>query len=300
MFKIINSSINYNFLGQRKIAIAISIFLIVISLASFTIKGLNWGIDFSSGYIVQLKFEKEVNVSEIRTIFEDNGVTDSVMQSFGSNNEVIIKLKEESNFNKESVNTFLIDTLSSKHPFKILKLDFVGAQIGDELREKGEWAMLVALLSILVYIGFRFEFLFGIGAIIALIHDVVITLGLFSLFQIEFDLSVLSAILAVIGYSLNDTIVVYDRIRENINVIKSNSYIDILNISINQTLTRTIITSMTTLFVLISLFVLGGPAVEHFALAMMIGILIGTYSSIFVASTSLYFLGANAEQRSDI
>ena len=300
MFKLISSSLNYNFLGQKKIAIAISAFLVIIILTSFITKGLNWGIDFSSGYIIQLKFDKEVNISEIRTAFEENGVTDSVMQSFGSNNEIIIKLKEESNFNKDSVNVFLLDTLSETHPFKILKLEFVGAQIGDELREKGEWAMLVALLSILVYIGFRFELLFGVGAIIALIHDVVITLGFFSLFQIEFNLSVLSAILAVIGYSLNDTIVVYDRIRENINIIKTNSYIDILNISINQTLTRTLITSLTTMFVLLSLFILGGSAVEYFALAMMIGILIGTYSSIFVASTSLYFLGANAEQRNDL
>ena len=300
MFKLISSSLNYNFLGQKKIAIAISAFLVIISLTSFATKGLNWGIDFSSGYIIQLKFDKEVNISEIRTAFEDNGVTDSVMQSFGSNNEIIIKLKEESNFNKDSVNVFLLDTLSETYPFKILKLEFVGAQIGDELREKGEWAMLVALLSILVYIGFRFELLFGVGAIIALIHDVIITLGFFSLFQIEFNLSVLSAILAVIGYSLNDTIVVYDRIRENINIIKTNSYIDILNISINQTLTRTLITSLTTMFVLLSLFILGGSAVEYFALAMMIGILIGTYSSIFVASTSLYFLGANAEQRNDL
>tara|TARA_Y100000389_G_scaffold204891_1_gene260536 strand:+ start:38126 stop:39028 length:903 start_codon:yes stop_codon:yes gene_type:complete len=300
MFKLISSSLNYNFLGQKKIAIIISVFLIIVSLTSFMTKGLNWGIDFSSGYIVQLKFEKEVNISEIRSAFEENGVTDSVMQSFGSNNEIIIKLKEESNFNKASVNVFLVDILSERHPFEILKLEFVGAQIGDELREKGEWAMLVALLSILVYIGFRFELLFGVGAIIALIHDVIITLGFFSLFQIEFDLSVLSAILAVIGYSLNDTIVVYDRIRENINIVKSDSYEYILNISINQTLTRTLITSLTTMFVLISLYVLGGSAVEYFALAMMIGILVGTYSSIFVASTSLYFLGANAEHRKDL
>ena len=300
MFKLISSSLNYNFLGQKKIAIVISAFLIIVSLTSFMTKGLNWGIDFSSGYIVQLKFEKEVNISEIRSAFEENGVTDSVMQSFGSNNEIIIKLKEESNFNKESVNVFLVDTLSETYPFEILKLEFVGAQIGDELREKGEWAMLVALLSILVYIGFRFELLFGVGAIIALIHDVIITLGFFSLFQIEFDLSVLSAILAVIGYSLNDTIVVYDRIRENINIVKTDSYEYILNISINQTLTRTLITSLTTMFVLISLYVLGGSAVEYFALAMMIGIFVGTYSSIFVASTSLYFLGANAEHRKDL
>ena len=183
--------------------------------------------------------------------------------------------------------------------YSIMKLEFVGSQIGAELREKGEWAMLVALLSILVYIGFRFEFLFGIGAIIALVHDVIITLGIFSFFQIEFDLSVLSAILAVIGYSLNDTIVVYDRIRENIRSTKSNSYIDVLNKSINQTLSRTVITSLTTLFVLFSLFILGGSAVKYFALAMIIGILIGTYSSVYIASTSLYLLGATLEEKNE-
>ncbi|MED5502301.1 MAG: protein translocase subunit SecF, partial [Pseudomonadota bacterium] len=259
--------------------------------------GLNWGIDFSSGYVVQLKFENNITISEVRTTFEKNGINDAVIQSFGNNNEVLIKLKEDSNFNKESINKFLINSFSESTPFQIIKLEFVGSQIGQELREKGEWAMLVALLSILVYIGFRFEFIYGIGAIIALIHDVVITLGIFSFFQIEFNLSVLSAILAVIGYSLNDTIVVYDRIRENTRVIKTDHYENILNNSINQTLSRTLITSLTTMFVLISLFLLGGSAVELFALAMIIGILIGTYSSIFIASTSLLLLGANAEIR---
>jgi preprotein translocase subunit SecF len=176
-----------------------------------------------------------------------------------------------------------------------LRLEYVGAQIGSELREKGEWAMLVAMLSILIYIGFRFEFLYGIGAIFALLHDVILTLGFFSITQLQFDLSVLSAILAVIGYSLNDTIVVYDRIRENIRMVRKKNFLDILNISINQTLSRTIITSLTTLFVLLSLLLAGGIAVKFFAIAMIVGVLIGTYSSIFIASTSLYFLGANPE-----
>ena len=176
-----------------------------------------------------------------------------------------------------------------------MRLEYVGAQIGSELREKGEWAMLVAMLSILIYIGFRFEFLYGIGAIFALLHDVILTLGFFSITQLQFDLSVLSAILAVIGYSLNDTIVVYDRIRENIRMVRKKNFLDILNISINQTLSRTIITSLTTLFVLLSLLLAGGIAVKFFAIAMIVGVLIGTYSSIFIASTSLYFLGANPE-----
>jgi preprotein translocase subunit SecF len=297
VFKLISPNSNYNFIGKRKPAIILSIFLVLASISSFFMQGLNWGIDFSSGYVVQLKFDNQISINEIRKTFESNDISDAVIQSFGSNKEVLIKLKEDSNFNKESINNFLINSFSDDKPFKIIKLEFVGSQIGDELREKGEWAMLVALLSILVYIGFRFEFIYGIGAIIALIHDVIITLGFFSIFQIEFNLSVLSAALAVIGYSLNDTIVVYDRIRENTRIVKTDHYDNLLNNSVNQTLSRTVITSLTTMFVLISLYLLGGAAVELFALAMMIGILVGTYSSIFIASTSLLLLGANAEIR---
>ena len=297
MFKLIDTNSSYNFIGKRKSAIILSIFLMLISVFSFITQGLNWGIDFSSGYVVQLKFDNKITISEVRNTFENNGINDAVIQSFGNNNEVLIKLKEESDFNKESINNFLINSFSDTKSFQIIKLEFVGSQIGQELREKGEWAMLVALLSILVYVGFRFEVIYGVGAIIALIHDVVITLGFFSIFQIEFNLSVLSAILAVIGYSLNDTIVVYDRIRENTRVIKTDLYENILNNSINQTLSRTFITSLTTMFVLVSLFLLGGAAVELFALAMIIGIIIGTYSSIFIASTSLLLLGANADIR---
>ena len=293
MFNIINRNSKYNFLGKKKIALLFSSFLIIVSLLSFASKGLNWGIDFSSGYIIQLKFSDDIEIKDVRSKFIEHGVKDSVIQYFGSNKEVIIKLKEDIEFNKESVNEFLIKSLKTDNDFQILKLEFVGSQIGSELRDKGEWAMLIALFSILLYIGLRFEFLYGVGAIIALIHDVIITLGFFSITQLQFDLSVLSAVLAVIGYSLNDTIVVYDRIRENSRVTRQDSYEETLNISINQTLSRTIITSLTTLFVLLSLLLLGGIAVEYFAIAMIIGILVGTYSSIFIASTSLFLLGAD-------
>ena len=293
MFKLINKNSKYNFLGMKKIALIFSSFLIIVSILSFASKGLNWGIDFSSGYIIQLKFSDDIEIEDVRNKFIEHGVEDSVIQYFGSNKEVIIKLKEDTEFNKESVNEFLIKSLKTDNDFQILKLEFVGSQIGSELRDKGEWAMLIALFSILLYIGLRFEFLYGIGAIIALIHDVIITLGFFSITQLQFDLSVLSAVLAVIGYSLNDTIVVYDRIRENSRVIRQDSYEETLNISINQTLSRTIITSLTTLFVLFSLLLLGGIAVEYFAIAMIVGVLVGTYSSIFIASTSLFLLGAD-------
>ena len=299
MFTLIKHKSNFNFLSKKKFAIIVSSILIIFSILSFSVKGLNFGIDFSSGYIVQLKFEKDMNISNVRNAFEKNGVSDSIIQYFGSNNEIIIKFKEDSSFSKDTVNNFLTKSLSEDYNFDILKLEFVGSQIGAELREKGEWAMLVALLCILLYIGLRFEFLFGIGAIIALIHDVIITLGIFSILQLEFNLSVLSAVLAVIGYSLNDTIVVYDRIRENSRTVRNDSFIDVLNSSVNQTLSRTVITSLTTLFVLLSLYILGGAAVENFALAMIIGILIGTYSSIYIASTSLYYLGVDINKDGD-
>ena len=297
MFSIIKKNSNFDFLGFRKITMFFSALLIILSIASFITKGLNWGIDFSNGYIAQLQYDKDVNISQLKLDLKNNGVHDSVIQYYGTNKEVIIKLKENPKFNQVSINDFLIKSLSNDKEFKILRLEYVGAQVGSELREKGEWAMLVALLSILVYIGLRFEFLYGIGAIFALLHDVILTLGFFSITQLQFDLSVLSAILAVIGYSLNDTIVVFDRIRENMRLVRKNDFLEVLNISVNQTLSRTIITSLTTLFVLFSLLLAGGIAVKFFAVAMIVGVLVGTYSSIFIASTSLYFLGVSSSHQ---
>ena len=283
------SDTKFDFLQQKRKALLISVFIIVISLFSFIAQGLNYGIDFSSGYIIQLEFDKDVKVDRIKKSFSNNSVENSIVQYYGSQREVIIKLQESSSYDQNNINTFISDVLNN-YNYTIQKLDFVGSQIGSELRTKGEWAMLVALISILVYIGFRFEFLYGIGAILALIHDVLITVGIFSILQLQFDLSVLSALLAVIGYSLNDTIVVYDRIRENANLMHSDKPENILNRSINQTLSRTLITSLTTLFVLFSLLIFGGIAVEYFSIAMIIGVLVGTFSSIYIAGASLYFL----------
>ena len=283
------SDTKFDFLQQKRKALMVSSFIIIISVFSFIIQGLNYGIDFSSGYIIQLEFDKDVKIDRIKKSFSNNSVENSVVQYYGSQKEVIIKLQESSSYDQNNINNFISEVLKN-YKYKIQKLDFVGSQIGSELRTKGEWAMLVALISILVYIGFRFEFLYGIGAILALVHDVLITVGIFSILQLQFDLSVLSALLAVIGYSLNDTIVVYDRIRENANLMYSDKPENILNRSINQTLSRTLITSLTTLFVLFSLLIFGGIAVEYFAIAMIIGVLVGTFSSIYIAGASLYFL----------
>ena len=282
--------IDIKFMAIRRIPMFLSSILVVICLASILLKGFNFGIDFSSGYIVQLKFDKQTSIVNIENKFLESNIEDVTIQLYGSSKDVLIKLKDEEIFKKNNINNFLNDTFSDES-FTISKLEYVGAQVGSELREKGEWAMLIALFSILIYVAIRFELIYGLGAITALIHDVIITLGVFSLFELTFDLSVLAAILAVIGYSLNDSIVVFDRIRENNIILRKLSILDVLDKSINQTLSRTLVTSLTTLLVIISLLIFGGDAVKNFSIAMFIGIIVGTYSSIFVASTSLSYFG---------
>ena len=282
--------IDIKFMAIRKMPIFISSILLIICLASIIIKGFNFGIDFSSGYIVQLKFDKQISIVNIENKFSESNIEDVTVQLYGSSKDVLIKLKDEEIFKKNNINNFLNDIFSDES-FTISKLEYVGAQVGSELREKGEWAMLIALFSILIYVAIRFELIYGLGAITALIHDVIITLGVFSLFELTFDLSVLAAILAVIGYSLNDSIVVFDRIRENNIILRKLSILNVLDKSINQTLSRTLVTSLTTLLVIISLLIFGGDAVKNFSIAMFIGIIVGTYSSIFVASTSLSYFG---------
>ena len=282
--------IDIKFMAIRRMPMFLSSILVIICLASIVIKGFNFGIDFSSGYIVQLKFDKQISIVNIENKFLESNIEDVTVQLYGSSKDVLIKLKDEEIFKKNNINNFLNDTFSDES-FTISKLEYVGAQVGSELREKGEWAMLIALFSILIYVAIRFELIYGLGAITALIHDVIITLGVFSLFELTFDLSVLAAILAVIGYSLNDSIVVFDRIRENNIILRKLSILDVLDKSINQTLSRTLVTSLTTLLVIISLLIFGGDAVKNFSIAMFIGIIVGTYSSIFVASTSLSYFG---------
>ena len=282
--------IDIKFMAIRRMPMFLSSILVIICLTSIALKGFNFGIDFSSGYIVQLKFDKQTSIVNIENKFLESNIEDVTIQLYGSSKDVLIKLKDEEIFKKNNINNFLNDTFSDES-FTISKLEYVGAQVGTELREKGEWAMLIALFSILIYVAIRFELIYGLGAITALVHDVIITLGVFSLFELTFDLSVLAAILAVIGYSLNDSIVVFDRIRENNIILRKLSILEVLDKSINQTLSRTLVTSLTTLLVIISLLIFGGDAVKNFSIAMFIGIIVGTYSSIFVASTSLSYFG---------
>jgi preprotein translocase subunit SecF len=289
MFRILKD-LDIKFMNIRRIPLMISAFLIIISLLSIGLKGFNFGIDFSSGYIVQLKFDNQVTVADVQNKLYKNNLNDVSVQLYGSSSEILIKLRDEEIFKKININNYINETFKSD-AFIITKLEYVGAQVGSELRDKGEWAMLIALFSILIYVALRFELIYGLGAISALVHDVIITLGVFSFFNLTFDLSVLAAILAVIGYSLNDSIVVFDRIRENNIILRKLSIFDVLDKSINQTLSRTLVTSLTTLLVIISLLIFGGNAVENFSIAMLIGIIVGTYSSIFIASTSLSYFG---------
>ena len=282
-----------NFMGIRKIAMILSVALVLISVASLAINKLNVGIDFTGGSVIEVGYQHSVELEPVRGALEQAGFEDAIVQHFGSARDVLIRLVPQEGQNKAELSTQVIELMKqqSDEEMAVRRVDFVGPQVGEELREDGGLAVLYALIAILVYVSLRFEYRFSLGAVAALIHDVVITLGVFSILQLDFDLSVLAAVLAVIGYSLNDTIVVFDRIRENFRKIRKKTSVEITNISINQTISRTLMTSFTTLLVLISLYVFGGEVIASFALALIIGVVVGTYSSIYVASASALALG---------
>ena len=286
-------------MGLRKPAMILSATLILISIVSLASLKLNVGIDFTGGSVIEVGYQQAVELQPIRNALETSGFGDAIVQHFGSAKEVLIRLVPKVDQDKAELSSQIIGVLNeiSESRIDVRRVDFVGPQVGEELTEDGGLAVLYALIAILIYVSVRFEYRFSLGAVAALIHDVLITLGVFSLLQLDFNLSVIAAILAVIGYSLNDTIVVFDRVRENFRKIRKKTSVEITNISINQTISRTLMTSMTTLFVLLSLFFLGGEVIHSFALALIIGVLIGTYSSIYVATTSALALGIT---RSDL
>jgi preprotein translocase subunit SecF len=287
----------YNFMGIRKIALVISVIVMLISVVSLVINKLNVGIDFTGGSVIEIGYPHSVELEPVRQALSNAGYADAVVQHFGSAKEVLIRLVPQEGQNKAELSTKVITLLEKLDGNKldVRRVDFVGPQVGKELTEDGGLAVLYALIAILVYVSLRFEYRFSLGAVAALIHDVTITLGVFSVLQLDFDLTVLAAILAVIGYSLNDTIVVFDRIRENFRKIRKKSALEITNTSINQTISRTLMTSFTTLIVLICLYVFGGEVIQSFALALIIGIVVGTYSSIYIASASALALGISRE-----
>jgi preprotein translocase subunit SecF len=293
----LNKEPNLNFVGQRKLAARGSIVAMIIALAAIAINGLSFGIDFTGGTLIEVGYGDAADVESVRQTMSSNGFPEAVVQHFGSTKDVLVRIAPREGVNKADLSSQLEQILVQAHgkELEMRRVEFVGPQVGEELREDGGLAMLVALAGILIYVSLRFEWRFAIGSVAALVHDVVVTVGIFALFGLEFDLTVLAAVLAVIGYSLNDTIVVFDRIRENFRKIRKGTPGQVTNVSLNQTLSRTLMTSVTTLLVLIALFFLGGELIHGFATALIIGVLVGTYSSIYVASSVVLLLGVRRE-----
>lgn len=286
-----------NFMSQAKLAIFLSAAMIIGSIASLSINGLKFGLDFTGGTLIEVGYDKAADLSEIRGQLDANGFGDAVVQHFGTSSDVLIRLAPRNDVKPETLSNQVLDVVSttSSGEAEMRRIEFVGPSVGEELKEQGGLAMLVALICILIYVAFRFEWRFALGSVLALAHDVTITVGLFSILGIEFDLTVLAAVLAVIGYSLNDTIVVFDRIRENFRKLRIDDVSEIINESLTQTLSRTTITSLTTVLVLLALFFKGGALIHGFATALLFGVFIGTYSSIFVASVAALKLGISRE-----
>ena len=283
-----------NFMGQRKLAIVFSAILLTIAIASLTVKQLNWGLDFTGGTLVEVHYSETADLNAIRSTLETEGYAGAVVVSFGTDKDVLIRLPQGYS---DKQGAELLSKLQSAYSgtVELRRIEFVGPQVGDELREQGGLAMLLALGLVMLYIAFRFQFKFAVGAVVALIHDVLVVLGFFSVTGMEFDLTVLAALLAVIGYSLNDTIVVSDRIRENFRKIRKSDPVEVINISLSETLGRTLVTSLTTMLVLVALAVFGGEMIHAFAIALLVGVFIGTYSSIYVAANALLIMGVSKE-----
>lgn len=309
-----------DFLGHRGLAGIMSAVLIVIGIVSLGVRGLAFGIDFTGGTLVEVAYEESVEASSVRDLIANAGFESALVQYFGTSKDILVRLPASAIENAAQVSSRIMVALRSPYKETLVtgasgdlqqclsdngtsgrcavqmrRVEFVGPQVGEELTEKGGLAMLYALLGILIYVSWRFEWRFAIGAVAALVHDVLITVGVFSVLGLEFSLPVLAAILAVIGYSLNDTIVVFDRVRENFRKMRRGTPIEIMNTSVNQTLSRTILTSLTTLLVVLTLLIIGGEVINGFATALLVGVLIGTYSSIFIANPAVLVLGISRE-----
>lgn len=291
--ELLKTKTNIDFMGQRKMALIFSGVLLLVSLVSFGVRGLNFGIDFTGGTLIEVGFPESADLVAVRADLAEAGFNDAIVQFFGTTQDVLVRLAPRDDLSKAELSSTILRILrqSGGEGMQLRRVEFVGPQVGEELTEQGGLAMLIALGAILLYVSLRFQWKFSLGAVAALFHDVIITIGFFSILGLQFDLTVLAAVLAVIGYSLNDTIVVFDRVRENFRTMRKGTPVQIVNASLNQTLSRTVITSLTTLLVLVALFFLGGELIHEFATALIVGVIIGTYSSIYVASTTALALG---------
>jgi preprotein translocase subunit SecF len=283
-----------NFMGVRNIAFAITMLLTAVALFSWFYKGLNFGLDFTGGTLIELTYERPADLHKVREELVASGYTEAVVQSFGATTDLLVRMPGEDPQLGTQVAEALRKT-GADNPVTVKRVEFVGPQVGEELRDQGGLGMLLALGGVLVYLAFRFQWKFAVGAIISLIHDVVVTMGILSFFQVTFDLTVLAAVLAIIGYSLNDTIVVFDRVRENFRLLRKASLIENINISTTQTLLRTMATSISTLLAIVALWIFGGDSLHGFSVALFIGVLAGTYSSIYIANVVLIWLNLRSE-----
>jgi preprotein translocase subunit SecF len=294
--RILNRKTDIQFMNKRKVAFVLSATLMILSIVSLTTRGLNFGLDFTGGMLIEVSYPSAPVISEVRTKLGSAGLDDAVVQTFGTASDIVVRIpprnKEESD---AELSTIVLDALQAGVEGEVVmrRVEFVGPQVGDELAEQGILAVVYAMIGIFLYVMFRFQWRFSVGAVSALVHDVVIAMGVLSALQVEFDLTVVAALLAVIGYSLNDTIVLFDRIRENFPRLRKRTPVEVVNTSVNETLSRTLMTSMTTLMVLFALFIFGGEIIHSFAFTLIVGVLVGTYSSIFVASTVLLQLGVS-------
>lgn len=295
--RLFNFKTAINFMKIKVPALLISTVLVLGSLFSLFTQGLNLGLDFTGGTVIEVKFEQQADLSKVRTALAANGFADAQVAYFGTSQDVMIRIAPRDKLDQKTIGEQVLTTLNTvaETPVTVRKVDIVGSSVGDELKEDGFLAVLAALVVILLYVAARFEWRFSVGAVLSLLHDVIITLGLFSVFQLEFDLTVLAAILALIGYSINDTIVVFDRIREMFRKLRDASVDETVNEAITSTLSRTTMTSFTTALTLIVLFLMGGAMIHGFATALLFGIAIGTYSSIYIASSIAVILGASRE-----
>ncbi len=283
-----------NFMGVRNVAFGVTLFLTVLALFSVATKGMNYGLDFTGGTLIELTYEKPADLTKVRNELVTAGFHDAVVQSFGATTDLLVRMPGDDPLlgNKVAAALGQADT---SNPAVIKRVEFVGPQVGEELRDQGGLGMLMALGGIMLYLAFRFQWKFAVGAIVSLVHDVIVTMGILSWFQITFDLTVLAAVLAIIGYSLNDTIVVFDRVRENFRVLRKASLIENINISTTQTLLRTMATSISTLLAIAALLIFGGDNLWGFSIALFVGVLAGTYSSIYIANVVLIWLNLSAE-----
>jgi preprotein translocase subunit SecF len=295
--RFLNRKTRIDFMGRRKYALIVSSILLIIAISALPMRGLNFGLDFTGGTLVEVRYPTAADIGDVRASLAVAGMDDVIVQNFGAATDVVVRVppEEDGEQSTDELSNRVVTALSQgiDGELQVRRADFVGPQVGEELTEQGILAVIYALIGIFLYVMMRFQWRFSVGAVVAVIHDILVTMGALAVLQVEFDLTVVAALLAVVGYSLNDTIVLFDRIRENFPRLGKHTSIDVINTSVNETLSRTIMTSLTTLLVLTALFIFGGEIIHGFAFTLIIGVIIGTYSSIYVASTSLLMLGVS-------